>query len=47
VSAARVLPAISLPFMMLLDGAPQRFRVVALLSIDVIIVGIAAGALFL
>jgi uncharacterized membrane protein YraQ (UPF0718 family) len=42
-----VLPAISLPCMMLLGGALQRFRVVALLSIGVMIVGIAAGALFL
>jgi uncharacterized membrane protein YraQ (UPF0718 family) len=42
-----VLPAISLPCMMLLGGALQRFRVVALLSMGVMIVGIAAGALFL
>jgi uncharacterized membrane protein YraQ (UPF0718 family) len=42
-----VLPAISLPCMMLLGGSMQRFRVVALLSIGVMIVGIAAGALFL
>ena len=42
-----VLPAISLPCMMLLGGALQRFRVVALLSVGVMIVGIAAGALFL
>jgi uncharacterized membrane protein YraQ (UPF0718 family) len=42
-----VLPAISLPCMMLLGGALQRFRVVALLSIGVMMVGIAAGALFL
>ena len=42
-----VLPAISLPCMMLLGGALQRFRVVALLSIGVMIVGIGAGALFL
>lgn len=42
-----VLPAISLPCMMLLGGALQRFRVVVLLSIGVMIVGIAAGALFL
>jgi uncharacterized membrane protein YraQ (UPF0718 family) len=42
-----VLPAISLPCMMLLGGALQRFRVVALLSLGVMIVGIAAGALFL
>jgi uncharacterized membrane protein YraQ (UPF0718 family) len=42
-----VLPAISLPCMMLLGGALQRFRVVALLSAGVMIVGIAAGTLFL
>ena len=42
-----VLPAISLPCMMLLGGALQRFRIVALLSIGVMIVGIGAGALFL
>jgi uncharacterized membrane protein YraQ (UPF0718 family) len=42
-----VLPAISLPCMMLLGGALQRFRIVALLSIGVMTVGIAAGALFL
>ena len=42
-----VLPAISLPCMMLLGGALQRFRVVALLSFGVMVVGIAAGALFL
>lgn len=42
-----VLPAISLPCMMLLGGSLQRFRVVALLSIAVMIVGIPAGALFL
>ena len=42
-----VLPAISLPCMMLLAGALQRFRLVALLSVGVMIAGIAAGALFL
>ena len=42
-----VLPAISLPCMMLLGGSLQRFRIVALLSSGVMIVGIAAGALFL
>ena len=42
-----VLPAISLSCMMLLGGSLQRFHVVALLSIGVMIVGIAAGALFL
>ncbi len=42
-----VLPAISLPCMMLLGGSLQRFRSVALLSIAVMIVGIMAGSLFL
>lgn len=42
-----VLPAISLPCMMLLGGSLQRFRIVALLSIAVMIVGILAGAMFL
>jgi len=42
-----VLPVISLPCMMLLGGALQRFRVVALLSVAVMMAGIAAGALFL
>lgn len=42
-----VLPAISLPCMMLLGGSLQRFRSVALLSIAVMIVGIVAGAMFL
>ena len=42
-----VLPAISLPCMMLLGGALQRFRVVALLSAAVILVGIVAGVMFL
>ena len=45
--ASVVPPAISLPCMMVLGGALQRFRVVALLSIGVMVVGIAAGALFL
>ena len=42
-----VLPAISLPCMMLLGGALQRFRVVALLSGAVMAAGIAAGVMFL
>ncbi len=42
-----VLPAISLPCMMLLGGSLRRFRMVALLSVGVIIVGIVAGAMFL
>lgn len=42
-----VLPAISLPCMMLLGGSLQRFRMVALLSVAVMIVGIVAGAIFL
>lgn len=42
-----VLPAISLPCVMLLGGSLRRFRMVALLSVGVIIVGIVAGAMFL
>jgi uncharacterized membrane protein YraQ (UPF0718 family) len=42
-----VLPAISLPCMMLLGGSLQRFRLVAMLSVAVMIVGIVAGAMFL
>jgi uncharacterized membrane protein YraQ (UPF0718 family) len=42
-----VLPAISLPCMILLGDALHRFRVVALLSAGVILVGILAGAMFL
>jgi uncharacterized membrane protein YraQ (UPF0718 family) len=42
-----VLPAVSLPCMMLLGGSLQRFRMVALLSAAVIVVGIVAGAMFL
>jgi uncharacterized membrane protein YraQ (UPF0718 family) len=42
-----VLPAISLPCMMLLAGTLGRIRVVALLSAAVMMVGIAAGAMFL
>ena len=42
-----VLPAISLPCMILLGDALRRVRVVALLSAGVIIVGIVAGTIFL
>jgi uncharacterized membrane protein YraQ (UPF0718 family) len=42
-----VLPAISLPCMMLLGGSLQRFRIVALLSVAVMIVGVLAGSMFL
>jgi uncharacterized membrane protein YraQ (UPF0718 family) len=42
-----VLPAISLPCMMLLVGTLRRVRMVALLSVAVMAVGILAGALFL
>ena len=42
-----VLPAISLPCMMLLGGSLQRFRMVAMLSAAVMVVGIVAGAMFL
>ncbi len=42
-----VLPAVSLPCMMLLGGSLQRFRMVALLSVAVMIVGVVAGAIFL
>jgi len=42
-----VLPAISLPCMVLLGGALQRFRLVAALSAAVMIVCIGAGILFL
>ena len=42
-----VLPAVGLPCMMLLGGSLQRFRMVALLSVAVMIVGIVAGAMFL
>jgi uncharacterized membrane protein YraQ (UPF0718 family) len=41
------LPAISLPCMMLLGGSLQRFRMVAMLSAAVMVVGIVAGAMFL
>jgi uncharacterized membrane protein YraQ (UPF0718 family) len=42
-----VLPAISLPCMMMLGGSLQRFRMVAMLAAGVMIVGIVAGAMFL
>jgi uncharacterized protein len=42
-----VLPAISLPCMVLLGGSLQRFRTVGLLSVAVMVAGIIAGALFL
>jgi uncharacterized membrane protein YraQ (UPF0718 family) len=42
-----VLPAISLPCMVLLGGALQRFRLVATLSVAVMLAGIAAGIIFL
>lgn len=42
-----VLPAISLPCMMLLGGSLRRFRMVVLLSAAVMIVGVTAGAMFL
>lgn len=42
-----VLPAISLPCMMLLAGTLGRIRMVALLSAAVMMVGIVAGAMFL
>jgi uncharacterized membrane protein YraQ (UPF0718 family) len=42
-----VLPAISLPCMMLLGGALQRFRLVAWLAAAVMAVGMAAGVIFL
>jgi hypothetical protein len=42
-----VLPAISLPCMVLLGGSLRRFRLVAMLSAAVIVAGIVAGALFL
>jgi len=42
-----VLPAISLPCMVMLGGSLQRFRMVAMLSAAVMIVGIVAGAMFL
>ena len=42
-----VLPAISLPCMVLLGGSLRRFRLVAALSAAVMLVGVAAGAMFL
>ena len=42
-----VLPAISLPCMVLLGDALRRFRLVALLSAGVTLMGILAGAMFL
>jgi len=42
-----VLPAISLPCMVLLGGSLQRFRTVGLLSVAVMMVGTIAGILFL
>ncbi len=42
-----VLPAISLPCMMLLGGALQRFRLIAWLAAAVMAVGMAAGVIFL
>jgi uncharacterized membrane protein YraQ (UPF0718 family) len=42
-----VLPAISLPCMMLLGGSLQRFRLVAGLSAAVMLVGVVAGVMFL
>jgi uncharacterized protein len=42
-----VLPAVSLPCMMLLGGSLQRFRTVAVLSAAVMLVGIVTGAMFL
>ncbi len=42
-----VLPAVSLPCMMLLGGSLQRFRLVGMLSAAVMLIGIAAGVMFL
>jgi hypothetical protein len=42
-----VLPAISLPCMVLLGGSLQRFRTIGLLTIAVMLVGTIAGMLFL
>jgi len=42
-----VLPAISLPCMMLLVGTLRRVRIAALLSAAVMTVGVVAGAMFL
>lgn len=46
-TALLVLPPVSLPCLMILGGAIGKFRVVALLSVAVIIIGIAAGMLFM
>jgi len=42
-----VLPAISLPCMVMLGGSLHRFRLVAMLSAAVMVVGIVTGAMFL
>lgn len=42
-----VLPPVSLPCLMILGGAIGKFRVVALLSVAVIIIGVIAGAIFI
>lgn len=46
-TALLVLPPVSLPCLMILGGAIGKFRVVALLSVAVILVGGIAGALFI
>jgi hypothetical protein len=42
-----VLPPVSLPCLMILGGAIGKFRVVALLSVAVILIGAVAGVLFI
>lgn len=42
-----VLPPVSLPCLLILGGATRRFRLVALLGLAVMVVGIAAGIIFL
>lgn len=42
-----VLPPVSLPCLMILGGAIGKFRVVALLSVAVMLVGVVAGLFFL
>ena len=42
-----VLPPVSLPCLLLLAGSIGRFRVVAILGLAVVVVGIAAGVVFL
>jgi uncharacterized membrane protein YraQ (UPF0718 family) len=42
-----VLPAISLPCLVLIGGALRRFHVTAMLAVAVVIVGILSGSLFL